>query len=131
MFEPEVNDIIFVNTDRNNAEGLTPEEQEQECNNKGAEYCRLPDEVYNALILGGYYNGADIMMKDLLYQYTNFNESISLTCMPIYYLEPNTRITVHSTQAGISDDFIIQSISIPLDNNGTMTINANRASTKI
>ena len=131
MFEPEVNDIIFVNTDRNNAEGLTPEEQELECNNKGAEYCRLPDEVYNALILGGYYNGADVMMKDLLYQYTNFNESISLTCMPIYYLEPNTRITVHSTQAGISDDFIIQSISIPLDNNGTMTINANRASTKI
>ena len=131
MFEPEVNDIIFINTDKNNAEGLTPEEQEQECNNKGAEYCRLPDEVYNALVLGGYYNGADIMMKDLLYQYTNFNESISLTCMPIYYLEPNTRITVHSTQAGISDDFIIQSISIPLDNNGTMTINANRASTKI
>ena len=131
MFEPEVNDIIFINTDKNNAEGLTPEEQKQECDNKGAEYCRLPDEVYNALVLGGYYNGADIMMKDLLYQYTNFNESISLTCMPIYYLEPNTRITVHSTQAGISDDFIIQSISIPLDNNGTMTINANRASTKI
>ena len=131
MFEPEVNDIIFINTDRNNAEGLTTEEQQQECDNKGAEYCRLPDEIYNALVLGGYYNGADIMMKDLLYQYTNFNESISLTCMPIYYLEPNTRITVHSTQAGISDDFIIQSISIPLDNNSTMTINANRASTKI
>ena len=67
MFEPEVNDIIFINTDKNNAEGLTPEEQKQECDNKGAEYCRLPDEVYNALVLGGYYNGADIMMKDLLY----------------------------------------------------------------
>lgn len=131
MFEPEVNDIVFISTFSKNAEGLTPEEQKQECWQKQQNYCVLPDEIYDALILGGYYNGADIMMKDLLYQYTNFNESISLTCMPIYYLEPNTRITVQSVQAGISDDFIIQSISLPLDNSGTMTINANRAATKI
>ena len=32
--------------------------------------------------------------RDLLYQYTNYNEQISLSVLPIYYLEPNIRITV-------------------------------------
>ena len=132
MFEPIVNDIVFITENGYvNAEGKTHDEQYQECVEKKQAFCQVPPEVYDALVIGGYYNGADIMIKDLLYQYTNFNENISITCMPIYYLEPNSRITVQSEEAGISDDFIIKSISIPLDNSGTMTISANRAATKI
>ena len=132
MFEPIVNDIVFITEDGYaNAEGKTHDEQYQECIEKKQAFCQVPPEIYDALVIGGYYNGADIMIKDLLYQYTNFNENISITCMPIYYLEPNSRITVQSEEAGISDDFIIKSISIPLDNSGTMTISANRAATKI
>ena len=132
MFEPIVNDIVFITEDGYaNAEGKTHDEQYQECIEKKQAFCQVPPEVYDALVIGGYYNGADIMIKDLLYQYTNFNENISITCMPIYYLEPNSRSTVQSEEAGISDDFIIKSISIPLDNSGTMTISANRAATKI
>lgn len=132
MFEPEVNDVVFITTKGyKNAEGKDYQEQLDECINKQQNYCAVPPEVYDALVVGGYYNGADIMIKDLLYQYTNFNESISLTCMPIYYLEPNSRITVLSKEAGISDDFIIQNMSLPLDNSGTMSISANRAKTRI
>lgn len=132
MFEPIVNDIVFITENGYvNAEGKTHDEQYQECVEKKQAFCQVPPEVYDALAVGGYYNGADIMIKDLLYQYTNFNENISINCMPIYYLEPNSRITVQSEEAGISDDFIIKSISIPLDNSGTMTISANRAATKI
>ena len=132
MFEPEVNDVVFITTKGyKNAEGKDYQEQLDECIDKQQNYCAVPPEVYDALVVGGYYNGADIMIKDLLYQYTNFNESISLTCMPIYYLEPNSRITVVSKEAGISDDFIIQNMSLPLDNSGTMSISANRAKTRI
>ena len=132
MFEPIVNDIVFITEDGYvNAEGKTHDEQYQECVEKKQAFCQVPPEVYDALAVGRYYNGADIMIKDLLYQYTNFNENISINCMPIYYLEPNSRITVQSEEAGISDDFIIKSMSIPLDNSGTMTISANRAATKI
>ena len=132
MFESVVNDIVFITENGYvNAEGKTHDEQYQECVEKKQAFCQVPPEVYDALAVGGYYNGADIMIKDLLYQYTNFNENISINCMPIYYLEPNSRITVQSEEAGISDDFIIKSISIPLDNSGTMTISANRAATKI
>ncbi len=131
MFEPEVKDIIFIPTFENTQDDTTPEELLQECILKNQDYCKVADEIYDQLVIGGYYNGADVMIKDLLYQYTNFNESIQINSLPIYYLEPNTRITVQSAQVGISGDYIIQNISLPLDINGTMNISANQAATKI
>lgn len=131
MFEPEVKDIIFIPTFENTQDDATPEELLQECISKNQDYCKVADEIYDQLVIGGYYNGADVMIKDLLYQYTNFNESIQINSLPIYYLEPHTRITVQSAQAGISGDYIIQNISLPLDINGTMSISANQAATKI
>jgi len=59
------------------------------------------------------------------------NETISITTLPIYYLEPNTRITVEDDPAGIYGDYIIQSISLPLDISSTMNINAYKAQEKI
>ncbi len=70
-------------------------------------------------------------IKDLLYQYTHLNNTISFTSLPLYYLEPNTRITVEDDPAGIYGDYIIQSISLPLDISSTMTINAYKALQKI
>ena len=67
------------------------------------------------------------MVKTLLNEYTSYNESISLQCLPIYYLEPNTRITVNNPESHIHGDYIINSMSIPLSINGTMTISATKA----
>jgi hypothetical protein len=46
------------------------------------------------LLNGGALRSAYDEIKKELYQYTNYNEQISLTTLPIYYLEPNVRITV-------------------------------------
>lgn len=131
IFEPKVNDIVFIVNDGVDLEGRTYEEQKAECTSKKQNYCAIPSSAYQKLVLGGCYNGADVAIKDLLYQYTNYNESISLSCLPIYHLDVNERITVADPEAGISDDFIIKNISCPLGQSGTMTINANRALTKI
>ena len=66
-------------------------------------------------------------MRELLYEYTNLNESISITCLPIYYLEPNTRITVENNLIGIFGDYVIQEFTLPLDQQGSMTISCNKA----
>jgi hypothetical protein len=50
---------------------------------------------------------------------------------PVYHLEPNTRITVENTDADISGDYIITTISIPLTLNGSMSISAKRAVERI
>ena len=71
------------------------------------------------------------MMKDLLYQYTNYNETISLSTLPVYYLDTNVRITVKDTESGIDGDYMVDSISIPLDSSSLMNINATKAWEKL
>ena len=67
----------------------------------------------------------------LLYSDTGYNETIQLSGIPLYHLDVNTRIKVHDAESDISGDYVINSISIPLDINGTMSISATRAAEKL
>ena len=41
-------------------------------------------------------------ISELLYKHSYCIENASITTIPIYYLEPNTRITVNDPRSGIS-----------------------------
>ena len=69
--------------------------------------------------------------RDLLYQNTSFAETISISSIPIYYLDVNRRITVNDKVSGISGDYIVNSISLPLNGQQTMSISASRAYERI
>lgn len=97
----------------------------------GYKWSNIDAGIAKYLATGGVFNSCFEKIKDLLYQYTHINNTISITTLPIYHLEPNTRITVEDGPAGIYGDYIIQSISIPLDISSTMTINAYKALQKI
>lgn len=131
MFEPEIPDLVFISTTKESLEGYTHDEQIAECQRKQQNYMQVPDSIYSAFSLGGVYNGADVRIKELLYQYTHYNETINLTCLPIYHLEPNTRISVKDLSANIADDYLITSISLPLNQQSTMSISANKIANKI
>ena len=122
IFETDPPDIILI-------EAGTPhtEADRVEAMNNGDPYYQVPSSIYNALAGGGYQNSAFNAIRDILYQYTNYNESITLTALPIYYLEPNTRITVEDEKSSIHGDYMIKSISRPFDCNGTMQITATKA----
>lgn len=79
------------------------------------------------IVAGGKSNSAYNMVRELLYQYTSYNESITIDALPIYYLEPNVRITVRDSLSGIYGDYMIKSISLPLDISSTMSISCTRA----
>jgi len=83
------------------------------------------------LNIGGSFKSAYEEIRKELYQYTNYNEQISLTTLPIYYLEPNVRITVRDSESGIYGDYMVKSISMPLDINGTMSLSCTRALERI
>ena len=55
--------------------------------------------------------------NDLIYQHTISTEALSITSVPIYYLEPNTRIYVEGY-----GDYTLDKISYSLNYNGTMNI---------
>ena len=60
-----------------------------------------------------------------MYQFTNFSEVITVNCMPIYHLEPNTLIRVEDEYTDINGVYMITSYNLPLSiNSGTMSINA-------
>ena len=79
----------------------------------------------------GCYNSCYQNVRQLLTNYTDYNENISITCLPLYHLEPNTRITINDPTSGIQGDYIINSISFDLSINGTMTITAKKVIEKI
>ena len=70
-------------------------------------------------------------LDNLIYNSTYYQDTITLSTVPIYYLEPNTRIFVQDKKSGISGEYIIKSMTIPLAHDGMMSLNANRASERI
>jgi sugar lactone lactonase YvrE len=63
-------------------------------------------------------------MKDLLYTHTNYNETVSVSSIPIYFLEPNNVITLSDINTQITGDHYLQSFDIPLSPDGLMSMNA-------
>ena len=122
VFEPEIPNLVMINLGADNVSELR-----EECENRGQDYIQVPESIFSMTTQGGSFNSAYNMVRELLYQYTSYNESITIQSLPIYYLEPNTRITVRDIESNIFGDYMIQTISIPLDISSTMSITAIRA----
>lgn len=122
IFEPEIPDYVIINNELEDAM-----EKVQECIDKNQKYVQVNGDIYSSISIGGHFNSAYNLVRNLFYQYTSYNESININCLPIYYLEPNLRISVNDTNSNIFGDYVIKSISLPLDINSNMTISAIRA----
>lgn len=127
VFEPNIPDIVLIENTRD----LNMNFLVQECKDKGQTYVQVDEDIYNGLAMGGSLNSAYNKIKDLLYQHTNYNETISVQMIPMYFLEPNTRISLYDAESGIHGDYMINTISYPLAMNGTMTISGSRALERI
>lgn len=126
VFEPDIPDFILIEKGKEDTDT-----KREECEEKGQNYVQVDSSIFNLLTTGGSKNSAYNYVRELLYQYTSYNESISIQSVPIYYLEPNTRITVQDKESNIFGDYMISNISIPLDINSTMSISATRALERI
>lgn len=126
IFEPVIPDYILI---ENGQEDTA--EKRKECEEKGQAYIQVEPSIFNTLATGGASNGCFEEVKMLLYNDTGYNETIQLSAIPLYYLDVNTRIKVQDAESDISGDYVINSISIPLDISGTMSISATRAVEKL
>ena len=63
-------------------------------------------------------------LQTLLNENTFCTENVTLTTIPIYHLEPNTRISIKDEESKVNGEYIINKITVPLTYNGTMSINA-------
>lgn len=128
VFEQEVPDLVFIDINQNEAD---IQQEKEECDAAGQDWVQVDSTIYSLLTIGGSQNSCYERICDMLYQYTNMNQSITISAIPIYYLEPNTRITVRDDAAGINGQFMISSISLPLDVESSMNISAYQCKQKI
>ena len=121
IFECHIPDLVIIDK---NAEDKN--ETMAECSASGQGYVIVDPAVYGMLAIGGTQRSAYEEIKTLLFKHTRYNESIQLSTIPLYHLEPNTRISVVDPDSDIYGDYIINSISLPFDINGTSSISAVR-----
>lgn len=74
---------------------------------------------------------AKSVMDSMLYDGTYYQESVTISSIPIYYLEPNVRIQVQDDTTGINGQYLVKSISIQLSHDGFMSITATRVAETI
>ena len=119
LFQPDIPDIVFINTDEDDAQELR-----SECQQKGQPYTQVRGDTYWAFATGGYKNGAFDQIKYELYLHTNYQRTLSLTALPVFYLEPNTRVTINDKSTNTYGSFVVRTISIPLGAGSVMAVSA-------
>lgn len=67
------------------------------------------------------------LLDELLYEHSYCSESVTISALPVYHLQPNYRISIKDEISKINGDYIISRINIPLTYNGTMSITATKA----
>lgn len=70
-------------------------------------------------------------LDELIYHHGYCVESATITTIPVYYLQPNTRIHIYDQETNLNGDYIISKLTIPLAYNGTMSITATKAAESI
>lgn len=127
IYDNEVPDYILIDQDMEENYMRTIVEK---CAGAGQRYSIVDHDVYSHLEFQTIGYSAQEVARERLYQYTSYNESISLQSRPIYSLEANTRVTVEDKKSGIHGDYIIKSMTVPIGA-GSMSITASRALDRI
>lgn len=116
IFYDETPTIIFVD-DINNYQAVSSGDYS---------YIQIPSKLELFSISARGQSAMD-KLDALLYQHTYCTESVSITTLPIYHLQPNTRIHIEDSVLGVAGDYIATKFSIQLSHTGTMAITATKA----
>lgn len=128
LYDNDIPNVILVDV------GTETQERKKiidRCEAEGQPYANINSVLYSNLALGVLGYSAQETARELLYDYTHYNESITLQVRPIYYLDVNTRITINNRESNIYGDYIIKTISLSLDARNFMSISASKAVEKI
>lgn len=89
-------------------------------------YIQVPNEIELFSISSRGQSAMD-KLDALLYQHTYCTETASITILPIYHLQPNTRIYIEDPVLGVAGDYIVTKFSIQLSHGGTMALTTTKA----
>ena len=123
VYNMEVPDIIFI-------EGLNQDLIAQ-YRSIGQRFFVLTKEYYNLFSISSTGASCFDRIREMMYQNLNYNTTISITCLPKYYMEPNNIIYIEDKKSNISGNYQITQFTLPLAYNGTMSITATQVLTRV
>ena len=112
---------------------MTADDSENEDNSKqeeqdGYTYLQAPEEYFSISAQG---RSAKDKLNELIYQHSYCIESSTITTIPIYYLQPNSKVHLFDEALGLNGDYIVSKITVPLTYNGTMQLTAVKTTQRI
>ena len=147
LFQPLIPDVVFLNKDNptmNWSENTTITElrtmddikdllaaQKAECNENNQPWVQVSNEIYSNFTTGGYLNGAYDAIKYELFLHTKFQKVVSITALPSFYLEPNSRVEVSERTTNTYGDFMVQTINLTLGPGANMSVTLNEVSERL
>ena len=133
LFEPTIPDVCFILaydgvSDRTEAEVTA---DVQECISQDQPYCQVKTSYYTNMATGGSYNSAYEQIKTDLWTYTDYQETIAMTALPVFYLDVNSRVLINDKTTNTYGDFMISNISIPFGAGSLMSVSASKCLEKV
>ncbi len=98
--------------------------------NSGYKFIQVPD-IESMFAISAQGKSAKDSLDELLYKHSYCNETASITAIPVYYLQPNTRVLLYDEKSGLNGDYIVNKITLSLTHNGTMTLSVTKAAESI
>ena len=127
IYNKEVPDIVFVrNQDASQRKDII-----DTYNQIGQKYVFLTDNYYDLFSISSTSASCFDEIRNMLYQNLTYNTTISITCLPKYYMEPHNIIYVEDKASGIMGNYEITQFTLPLAYNGTMSITAAQVFTRV
>ena len=120
---PDTPDIVFIEAGRNDQIKIFEDGYQV--------YTDADSAIISAMSTSNRRKTIHDQIDTMLYDYSYFNNSITINCIPIYYLEPNTVVSVDDNLSNIHGYFTLNKFTIPLTYNGTMSITAVKVPQKI
>ena len=93
----------------------------------GYSYAQMPTYLQHLFAISSQGKSAKDVLDEYLYQYAYCTETVTVSALPIYHLEPNTRILIRDDNSKINGEYIVNKMTIPLDAKGSMSISAVKA----
>lgn len=123
IYNSEVPDVVFI-------EGLNHDEMVR-YENMGQRFFILQKEYYDLFLTSSTGASCFDKIREMMYQNLCYNTTISLTCLPKYYMEPNNIIRIEDKESNIYGNYQITQFTLPLAYNGVMSITATEVLTRV
>ena len=129
IFAPKIPDYAFFNVS-----GLTTQQRREvfsELQDIAEDIIQVTDTFYDNFATGSFKQSAYEQIKYDLQQHTSYQNTVSITAVPCFYLEPNVRVELNDHSTNTFGDYVIKSISIPLGVGNNMSVSMTKAMERI